>query len=102
MKVNFEIEGMSRGNGNILSPTPLARSYAFLCPHCGRVWSRASTGQPFMALHTPCRDCPPYLDDDVPGSLFVDWEPEFMASWSIDVWKWEFEVQLNWELRTCK
>ena len=101
MKRNFEIEGHRLGEGEakkVFTHDVLGwrRSYAFLCPFCGRVWARASLpNQVFLAWHKSCGDCPPYLPDDIPGSLWIPGEAEFLASWPEAVWRRELSLLLN-------
>lgn len=101
MKRIFEIEGTPVGEGvarRVFFHNELSwrRSYAFLCPFCGRVWARASLpSYSFLAWYVSCRDCPPYLSDEIPGSLWLEGEQEFIDSWPEAVWRRELSLLLT-------
>ena len=98
----FEIEGQVLGMGesgithNHHEPV-LPPSYAFLCPHCGRTWARVRTGERlFFAQHIPCRECPEYAGF-IPGSVWLEWSPEYLASLPPLVVQRELMLHLNWK-----
>ena len=76
------------------------QSYAFFCPVCAEVWARCPVerreGQtePFMVWSIPCRKHRTHALA-IPGSLMLEWEPEFVEAFPDEVVKWEFDRHLE-------
>ena len=54
--------------------------YAYLCPHCGRVWARrgVTPATKWMALHRSCASCPGERFTQ-PGSIVQLWDRFFIS-----------------------
>ena len=60
----------------------LGVNIAAVCPTCGEVWFRVSSGRPgdWRGFTWPCEKCPPWpFDDSIPGSVL-----SLLASQALD------------------
>ena len=70
--------------------------YSFFCTECGKLWAECPVdGARFMVWARPCAEHKP-TSFDVPGSLIMGWEPEFVSDFPPDVWARELRLHLQW------
>ena len=93
----FIIEGHCYGTApapikTVHGTLALQESVVYVCPVCGDAWARVVVpGQRFWATHIPCRKHHIYINE-VPGSLWLSWDPDYNNSFPLEVMKREFEL----------
>lgn len=70
-------------------------SIAAFCHHCGRVWAGMRVpGKKFHPRYLPCEHCPAILNDEVPGSLWFNWDRSFTEALPDRLIEREFALHL--------
>ena len=111
-QISFYLGGLPAGSGEIRSAIvhgslfpPSGRVY--FCPICSNIWFHAQVeSRPTEAINRPCSKHLPgsyfggtslgsVLRQEVPGSLWDQFSPEFNKSWSPLLIKYELLVQLQ-------
>ena len=105
----FFVEGQLLGSAlraPVLVHTELVppASGLWFCQHCGEVYAKApvvdeSTGHPtpWQSYRGLCRKCAalsPFASE-IPGSIWLSWDRDFLAALPPDVLTWEFLRHLD-------
>ena len=77
------------------------RSLVFVCPVCGESWAKCPVeadpqGVATVQWEALLRCCPLHSRSryDMPGTLTIDWDQDFNASFPEGVVRWEFQQHL--------
>lgn len=71
--------------------------YHFFCTECGRLWASCPVdGEKHMVWARPCADHSNLGFGQVPGTLHLDWDQQFVAEMPALVIEYEFLVHLRW------
>jgi len=79
------------------------RSLGMVCPHCAEIWARCPVSlpggapNPFQFWTKACRKCPTPSTHGrgIYGSLLLEWEQDFLASWPDAMWLRELALHLS-------
>jgi hypothetical protein len=102
---HFIIEGKYLGSTErdmvyVHSQKQVPTSYAFFCPKCAALWATCPVevvpGQPehFMVWTRACKRHF-YHAQEVPGSLWMEWDKDFNAAFPPEVLRWELNRHLD-------
>lgn len=76
-------------------------SYIWFCDQCGEVYARspvlnpAGKQSPWQSFAGCCRRCPSKSMYRPPGSLWLNWDKAFIATFTDAVWRYEAERHLE-------
>lgn len=82
----------------LLKPVLHNTGYCFVCPRCGELWARVTLkGAVHAILSRNCSDCQPNYKYMLllPGSLWLDYDPEFNDALPQPVLEREFWLHVN-------
>lgn len=104
MHQHFFIEGRYLGQverGFDLTRGMLPDSILLYCECCGETWAKFPVeGRPFIGYKRMCRRCKSEFRSQLPGSVWLIWDHEFLAVLPLAVLLWEFEREFDFYRRT--
>lgn len=106
MQQHFFIEGKYLGAAErkfdlLQGSNPL--SIVAVCDQCGEAWAKLpvvldnGTTQPWLPYRMTCRKHSAISHLNVPGSIAMTWDTEFMEALPLAVLRWEFDRELDFE-----
>lgn len=102
MLQHFIIEGRHLGSANrtfSLLQGGKPNSYGFFCHSCGKVFAVAPLeGRPWEYWSRTCEQCSSAGSTTlgIPGSVWLAWDPDFIAAFPDAVLRWEFDRHSEW------
>lgn len=84
-----------RGLRSVRETRGVPPSFAWFCPVCGEVWCSAKIeGRHYMVWTVPCEDHQDPLLHTIPGSVWLSFEPEFLAELPPEMLRREFDLHI--------
>jgi len=69
-----------------------ARSYAFFCPWCYRIWAVAAFPKAFaQVMSVSCKACRRHRYENPAGSIHIPFDPDYVAAFPDAVLRWEIQ-----------
>jgi hypothetical protein len=105
MHQHFIIEGRYLGSAPRtfdLFAEAFPRSVLLYCDQCGEAWAKFpveasdKSVRPWIAYRMTCRKHTTITHLDVPGSIWLSWDSDFLKALPLPVLEWEFNRQVDY------